>query len=188
MRKKYLAILLFLVSFSLSHSFMIEVVEYPGNLGKKSVMNSRQREGSVKSVIGSQEGLVSSEDLSVFDSRLVLPKDVNSGETKTGSVYFSGKLTLGDLYILDKLFSSSQSKILDPNETTLGDLIIIDHVFSANPQLLDDQKLNLNNLVVLDKLFSKDDSNVLSSDATLGDLLILNEVFRENTNLLNNSK
>jgi len=84
--------------------------------------------------------------------------------------------SLGDLFLLDKLFDS-HSSILEQEGTTLGDLIILDQLFNTDNSLFQNgKKLNLGELVVLDRLCNS--SPILKKDMIgLGDLFILDQLF-----------
>jgi hypothetical protein len=88
------------------------------------------------------------------------------------------RLSLGQLIILDRLFSSG-SNILDQDYTTLGDLFILDQLFGDH--LIDltitNDDARLGRLFILDLLFSPG-SSILNPDQTsLGDLFILDQLF-----------
>lgn len=190
MKKNYLVILLFFLSFSLSYVFSdavgreferfenVVVGDFQGELeiARKKIEKGRERLVSENQFLGIKETLEP-----IFLEGKVMISQI---EEK----YFSGNLTLGDLFILDKLLSSDQSRVLDPEKTTLGDLVIIDRVFSADSRLLDNERLDLDDLVVLDKLLSEENSNIPSSDITLEDILILEDIFQKSQILKNVSE
>lgn len=89
-------------------------------------------------------------------------------------------LGLGDLFVLDALFSKD-SLILDQEKTSIGDLLILDQLFSDNNLFTKNnthQDFSLGELFLLDRLFSNSSQGLLSSSTTsLGDLFILMQLF-----------
>jgi hypothetical protein len=89
-------------------------------------------------------------------------------------------LPLGDLFVLDVLFSKN-SAILDQDRTSLGDLLILDQLFSGSKIFTENkshQELGLGELFLLDRLFSNSGQELLSIETTsLGDILILLQLF-----------
>ena len=89
-------------------------------------------------------------------------------------------LRLGDLIVLDNLFSNN-SPILNQSKTTLGDLLILDQLFTNQPLLAKNKThpgLSLGELFILDKLFRESNQPLLERDQTsLGDLFLLTRLF-----------
>ncbi|KKR22012.1 MAG: hypothetical protein UT48_C0001G0025 [Parcubacteria group bacterium GW2011_GWE2_39_37] len=97
--------------------------------------------------------------------------------------------SLGDLFILDRLFSDGSGGILNDSGSDLGDLFLLDQLFSGGDSILGGDSIgggilgdgnSLGDLFVLDRLFG-DNSDILSGDGNgsdLGDLFILDQLFR----------
>ncbi len=90
----------------------------------------------------------------------------------------SKDLSLGELFVLDKLFSNNSS-LLDQDSTTLGDLFILDHLFNNKDNFFKDNNLSLGELFILDRLF-RNNNNLLNQGSTsIGDLFILEQLFNK---------
>ncbi|KKQ60572.1 MAG: hypothetical protein US81_C0016G0001 [Parcubacteria group bacterium GW2011_GWE2_38_18] len=100
--------------------------------------------------------------------------------------------SLGDLFILDRLFSNGSGGILNGNSgSSLGDLFLLDQLFGGDSILGGGDSIlgggifggddnSLGDLFVLDRLFG-DNSDILSGSGNgsdLGDLFILDQLFR----------
>ena len=107
--------------------------------------------------------------INYVNNELVAGNAVDSGRSLT--------LSLGDLFVLDRLFRGT-TRWLDPHGTTLGDLFILDRLFGQSRIWSGTESYSFGDLFVLDRLFNNDGSGLLAKDKTsLGDLIILDMLF-----------
>ena len=85
-------------------------------------------------------------------------------------------LTLGELFILDKIFDDD--KILDGNITSLGDIYILNQLFGADGGLANGRLDDIGNLLILNQLFGGE-SSLFGGEATLGNFFILDQLFHK---------
>lgn len=85
-------------------------------------------------------------------------------------------LTLGELFILDKIFDDD--KILDGNITSLGDIYILNQLFGADGGLANGRLDDIGNLLILNQLFGSE-SSLFGGEATLGNFFILDQLFHK---------
>ena len=124
----------------------------------------------------------------IADPDLIYPGQVLAIPAANTSILHGNGSDLGDLIILDELFSDNDS-IIGDNDNDLGDLIILDMLFGNNNGIFgngDGTGSDLGNLIILDELFSDDDNIIGGKDNDLGDLFILDMLFNDGDNNMSN--
>lgn len=106
-------------------------------------------------------------------------------QTTDGGIFDGGTSNLGDLLILDAIFSGNGGGIfggggiLGGDNNSLGNLLILDSLFGDSNGIFNGNgNTNLGNLLILDAIFSGNGGIVGDGNGTsLGNLLILDQLF-----------
>lgn len=124
---------------------------------------------------------------SIANPNLIFPGQVLVIPAGTGTGTANN---LGDLFILDRLFSNDTG-VLDSGNTDLGDLFLLDRLFGNGNGVLNGTggTNNLGDLIILDKLFNNDsildNGGVFGNGTDLGDMIILDKLFGNGNGLFN---
>jgi hypothetical protein len=107
---------------------------------------------------------------------LIIVDQLFAGDTFRNGLFGADGGSLGNLIILDELFSDGGG-ILNGGDNNLADLFVLDQLFSGNTNLFGGGDNNLANLIILDELFSGQSGILDGSSNNLCDLLVLDQLF-----------